>query len=155
LDVFPPEHLDFRPVETVFTARDQLQHLIASEAMFVRGWTTGIWDSPWQDGRWVALDLVDESFHTIPGIRRFYDKVHWDALQFLRALPSDAGSRVYQTHLGPLSIDAMALYAIDEEIHHRAQLGIYLRCLGIRPPPFVQNYQDMSRLSDEGPRSQA
>jgi uncharacterized damage-inducible protein DinB len=149
LDVFPPEHLDFRPVETVFTARHQLQHLIASEAMFVRGWTAGVWDRPWQDGRWVAHDLVDESFDTIPGIGRFYDKVHREALQFLRSLPNDAGSRIYQTSLGPLSIDAMALYAIDEEIHHRAQLGIYLRCLGIQPPAFLQRYQDLSRRGED------
>jgi hypothetical protein len=56
LHVFSPEHLDFRPIETVFTARDQFQHLIASHAMFVRGWTAGVWDFPWQNGRWVARD---------------------------------------------------------------------------------------------------
>lgn len=28
------------------------------------------------------------------------------------------------------------LYAIDNEIHHRAQIYVYLRSLGIEPPPF-------------------
>ena len=49
-----------------------------------------------------------------------------------------------QTHIGDLSIDAMVLYAIDEEIHHRAQVGVYLRLLGIQPPFFGQRYQDLS-----------
>jgi uncharacterized damage-inducible protein DinB len=31
---------------------------------------------------------------------------------------------------------AMFLYAIDNEIHHRGQGYVYLRSLGIEPPPF-------------------
>ena len=31
---------------------------------------------------------------------------------------------------------AMVLYAIDNEIHHRGQGYVYLRSLGIEPPPF-------------------
>ncbi|MEF2280049.1 DinB family protein [Deinococcus sp. YIM 134068] len=34
-----------------------------------------------------------------------------------------------------LALDA-ALYAIDNEIHHRGQGYVYLRALGIEPPPF-------------------
>ena len=149
LDAFPADQLAFRPVDTVFSARQQFQHLIASQAMFVRGWTTGTWDFPWRDGQWVATDLVDEAFETLPGLRRFYADTHQQAMQFLLALPVRDGSRTCATHVGTLSIDAMALYAIDEEIHHRAQLGIYLRCLGIQPPAFVQRYQDLSRPSSE------
>lgn len=149
LEAFPGDQLEFRPITTVFTARQQFQHLIASQAMFVRGWTTGTWDFPWREGRWVAADLIDDSFQTIPGLRRFYEKTHREAVRFLGGLPNEDGSRTYQTHVGALSLDAMALYAIDEEIHHRAQLGIYLRCLGIQPPPFVQRYQDLSRANSD------
>lgn len=28
------------------------------------------------------------------------------------------------------------LYAIDNQVHHRAQLYVYLRALGVEPPPF-------------------
>ena len=47
-------------------------------------------------------------------------------------------------HLGPLRVDAMVLYAIDEEIHQRALLGIYMRMLGLEPPKFLQRYQDLT-----------
>ena len=30
----------------------------------------------------------------------------------------------------------LILYVIDNEIHHRAQGYVYLRALGIEPPPF-------------------
>lgn len=33
---------------------------------------------------------------------------------------------------------AMFLYAIDNEIHHRGQGYVYLRALGIDPPPFYE-----------------
>jgi uncharacterized damage-inducible protein DinB len=147
LDVYPPEHLDFKPTHSVFTAREQFQHLISSETMFVRGWTEDLWEFPWRDGRWCAVDLVDDSFETLGGLRCYYQRVHEQALSFLRALPREGGSRVYQTHLGDLSIDAMVLYAVDEEIHHRAQIAVYLRMLGIRPPFFGQRYQELTEES--------
>jgi uncharacterized damage-inducible protein DinB len=30
------------------------------------------------------------------------------------------------------------LYVIDNEIHHRAQGYVYLRAMGIAPPPFYE-----------------
>jgi uncharacterized damage-inducible protein DinB len=36
----------------------------------------------------------------------------------------------------PGSIYAHLLYFIDNEVHHRGQGYVYLRALGIEPPPF-------------------
>lgn len=35
---------------------------------------------------------------------------------------------------------ALLLYVIDNEIHHRGQGYVYLRALGIEPPPFYDRY---------------
>ncbi|HEU4694138.1 MAG TPA: DinB family protein, partial [Vicinamibacterales bacterium] len=32
----------------------------------------------------------------------------------------------------------LLLYAIDNEVHHRGQGFVYLRALGIEPPPFYE-----------------
>ena len=152
IDVYPPEHLSFRPVESVFTALEQFQHLISSQVMFVRGWTEGTWAFPWQDGRWTSPNLVDESFGTLPGLRDLYSRFHDRAVGFLQSLPDDGGTIVYQTHFGRLSVEAMVLYAIDEEIHHRAQLAIYLRMVGLEPPAFLQRYQDLTDCRRMGPQ---
>lgn len=143
LEAFPPEHLDFRPTAAVYSARQQFQHLISSEVMFVRGWTDGIWDYPWKDGRWCATELIDDSFDTLDGLTRFYVDVRERAVRFLRGLPPTGGSTRLATHLGSLSIDGMVLYAVDEEIHHRAQVATYLRMLGIEPPLFAQRYHEL------------
>lgn len=33
-------------------------------------------------------------------------------------------------------LTGLLLYVIDNEVHHRAQGYVYLRALGIEPPPF-------------------
>ena len=37
-----------------------------------------------------------------------------------------------------MTIYALLLYVIDNEIHHRGQGYVYLRALGIEPPPFYE-----------------
>jgi hypothetical protein len=38
----------------------------------------------------------------------------------------------------PGKVYDLVLYAIDNEIHHRGQGYVYLRALGIEPPPFYE-----------------
>jgi hypothetical protein len=38
----------------------------------------------------------------------------------------------------PGTVHDLLLYAIDNEIHHRGQGYVYLRALGIDPPPFYE-----------------
>ena len=38
----------------------------------------------------------------------------------------------------PGPVHGLVLYAIDNEIHHRGQGYVYLRALGIEPPPFYE-----------------
>ena len=35
-------------------------------------------------------------------------------------------------------LHVLVLYVIDNEIHHRGQGYVYLRALGIEPPPFYE-----------------
>lgn len=37
-----------------------------------------------------------------------------------------------------MPIHALLLYVIDNEVHHRGQGYVYLRALGIEPPPFYE-----------------
>jgi uncharacterized damage-inducible protein DinB len=38
----------------------------------------------------------------------------------------------------PGVVHDLILYAIDNEVHHRGQGYVYLRALGIEPPPFYE-----------------
>ena len=39
-----------------------------------------------------------------------------------------------------MPIHDLLLYVIDNEVHHRGQGYVYLRALGIEPPPFYDRY---------------
>jgi uncharacterized damage-inducible protein DinB len=41
----------------------------------------------------------------------------------------------------PGKVYALLLYVIDNEIHHRGQGYVYLRALGIEPPPFYEQIE--------------
>jgi uncharacterized damage-inducible protein DinB len=65
----------------------------------------------------------------------------WDALdgnlesRFSGIAPEQL-SKVHQLPWFPMVGRATLLYMIDNEIHHRGQGYVYLRLLGIEPPPF-------------------
>ena len=46
--------------------------------------------------------------------------------------------RAFGQYAGPLY--TLLLYVIDNEIHHRGQGYVYLRALGISPPPFYERH---------------
>jgi uncharacterized damage-inducible protein DinB len=65
----------------------------------------------------------------------------WDALdasleaRFLGIAPEQF-TKVHQLPWFPMVGYATLLYMLDNEIHHRGQGYVYLRLLGIEPPPF-------------------
>jgi uncharacterized damage-inducible protein DinB len=66
----------------------------------------------------------------------------WDAAtaaldREFRAIPAERFSAVNRA-FGQWENDGLTtiLYAIDNEVHHRGQAYVYLRSLGIEPPPF-------------------
>nr|WP_184028701.1 DinB family protein [Deinococcus budaensis] len=65
----------------------------------------------------------------------------WNALtaRLDAELPGVPAARYPQTKAlswGEMTAFDAAIYAIDNEIHHRAQGYVYLRALGLEPPPF-------------------
>jgi uncharacterized damage-inducible protein DinB len=65
----------------------------------------------------------------------------WDALDQslesrFQGIAFEQLSKVHQLPWFPMVGYATLLYMIDNEIHHRGQGYVYLRLLGIEPPPF-------------------
>jgi uncharacterized damage-inducible protein DinB len=66
---------------------------------------------------------------------------HWDALEQtlesrFQSIAPEQLSKVHQLPWFPMAGRDTLLYMIDNEIHHRGQGYVYLRLLGIEPPPF-------------------
>jgi uncharacterized damage-inducible protein DinB len=66
----------------------------------------------------------------------------WDetTAEIDRLLPTIPAERFQETDVAfgqwEMPIHALLLYVIDNEIHHRGQGYVYLRALGVEPPPF-------------------
>ena len=72
-------------------------------------------------------------------ILRRWDETTTDIDRLWRQIPA-GGFEESRTAFGqwPGKVHALLLYAIDNEIHHRGQGYVYLRALGIEPPPFYE-----------------
>ncbi len=88
-------------------------------------------------GKWVASELV------LPTAKADLLKL-WDdtTAEIDKSWPDIPPHRFQEvdTAFGQWKMPgyAMFLYAIDNEIHHRGQGYVYLRSLGIEPPPFYE-----------------
>ena len=91
-------------------------------------------------GKWQSWEELEKSFPT-PNTRQEL-LAHWDkATEQINSLwphiPVERFQeivKIFGQWEGPVYWSI--LYSIDNEIHHRAQGYVYLRSLGIEPPPF-------------------
>jgi uncharacterized damage-inducible protein DinB len=104
-----------------------LEMLSMAEPM-VRGIVTGEWDQSFtRDTRPVKelLRLWDQSTTQIDEL---WPKIPAERFQETMTAFGQFPGRVYD----------LLLYVIDNEIHHRGQGFVYLRALGVEPPPFYE-----------------
>ncbi len=128
IDVFPEDRLFSFSIGTMRSFGTMALEMISIAEPMVRGVVTDVWDesiSREARPKDEILRLWDESTGKMnaqwPGIppERFQ--------QTMTAFGKYPG-RVYD----------LLLYAIDNEVHHRGQGYVYLRALGLEPPPFYE-----------------
>ncbi len=92
----------------------------------VTGVATGVW-----------AEYKDAMPATKAEMLQVWDKETAHLADVFRQIPQARFSEV-DTAFGQWTMTgiAMILYVIDNEIHHRGQGYVYLRTLGIEPPPF-------------------
>lgn len=125
IDAFPDDQLFSFSIGGMRTFGALALEIVAMSVPMVRGMVNGDWEWMKREARSKAelLRLWDESTEQLNGL--------W---------PQIAPGR-FQEHMvafgqfpGPGY--TLLLYVIDNEIHHRGQGYVYLRALGIEPPPF-------------------
>lgn len=102
--------------------------MISMAAPMVRGVATGTWEtlgSPAAQTRDDILRMWDESTQQINEL--------WAQIPPARFQETMTAFGQY-----PGKVHDLLLYVIDNEIHHRGQGYVYLRALGIAPPPFYE-----------------
>jgi len=126
IEAFPEDQLFTYTIGGMRPFGEMAAELLAMAAPMARGLATGEWEtySPGAIGsRDELLRLWDES---APRIAEFWAKIP----------PERFGETItsFGQYTGPAHWQV--LYVIDNEVHHRAQGYVYLRALGIEPPPF-------------------
>lgn len=102
---------------------------LASMAVpMVRGVVTGEWEAP-----------SDRDRRPKPELLAAWDRDTVELANWWRQIPP-ARFRETVTAFGQYTapLHDLILYVIDNEIHHRGQGYVYLRALGIEPPPFYE-----------------
>lgn len=130
-DLFPEESFGYRPVQTVRSVAEQFDHILVVELYTRIGIITGDWNlAPFSTERDISRSNLRGRLHN----------EHIKTIGMLRLLPEGRFMRTYETPFGILTGETVIMEAIDEEIHHRGNLYVYLRMLGTAPPQMIQNY---------------
>lgn len=126
IEAFPEEELFRFAVGGMRTFGDMALELLAMGEPMARGLATESWggyDPPEVQSRAELLRLWDESTAKIDEL---WKRIPAERFQERR--------NAFAQFEGP--VHELMMYVIENEVHHRAQGYVYLRSLGIEPPPF-------------------
>lgn len=126
IEAFPEDQLFSFSIGGMRPFGMMAMEMIGMSEPMVRGVVTGEWDGPLDRTprpKEEVLRLWDES--TV-GIDTYWSQIAPE--RFQETLTA------FGLYTGP--VYNLLFYVIDNEIHHRGQGYVYLRALGIEPPPF-------------------
>ena len=131
VEAFPEEQLfSFKPAEPLRPFADMVKEILDIEDGYVRGIATGEWvfDEQRNAGITTKKALLEACAEVRQRTRELWPKVTAERL-LTQEVDGFFGNE-------PQSNLSRLIYALENEIHHRGQGYIYLRILGIEPPPF-------------------
>jgi uncharacterized damage-inducible protein DinB len=140
VEALPREHFDFKPRPAMLTAHQTIVHIAEAEHAWmdyvVEGGAEELWVVEHEDpaqGWKTVIDAPDraallrllETSHRL--VQRWFDR---PASELSRRITRKFSSGLERTYTLHWILD----HVQEHEIHHRAQLNMYLRMLGITPP---------------------
>ena len=140
IELLPAAHFDYKPQPDMFTARQVILHIAETERYWIHHIVEG---EPYED-------FVVRHEDPAQGWVESYDAPDHNAMCFaleeyhrhtqrLFGLPAKELDRtvIFTPRGGPpehYSLHWILAHVEEHELHHRAQLQLYLRMLGITPP---------------------
>ncbi len=126
LESIPDDRLDFRPVPEMMSARDLALHIAGNYSFLAAGLGENRWS--------LESFAVAGSFQNTGEIMEAFDAIYRRLCAQLASFPDDGFDLVVKPFGIEQKISSMARDVAEHEIHHRGQLYVYLRLMGIKPP---------------------
>lgn len=141
IDRLPAAHFDFKPRPEMLTARQVILHIAEVERWWVHHIVEGEpyedWVVPHEDRAQGWVTVYDAPDHNA---MKFALEEYHRHTQRIFGLPAKELERIVD-FVRPngeacrYSVHYVLAHVEEHELHHRAQLNLYLRMLGITPPP--------------------
>lgn len=128
IEAFPEDKLFTFSVASMRPFGALALEILQMSAPMVRGVVTGEWDAPATRDPRARADVL-----------RLWDETTTELETLWPRIPPERFGETI-TAFGQYTDTArnLLLYVVDNEIHHRGQGFVYLRALGIEPPPFYE-----------------
>jgi uncharacterized damage-inducible protein DinB len=126
IEAFPEERLFLFSIGGMRTFGELAMEMITMGAPMLRGLTSGQWD-----------DVRDRAPRPKQDLLKQWDEATAEIDTLWKKIPAEKFHET-ATAFGQFTapLHDLILYVIDNEIHHRGQAYVYLRALGVEPPPF-------------------
>ncbi len=129
IDAFPEKDLFNYSIGGMRTMSEYAMEFLSMAAPTLQGVTTGTWPA--------GDDAAKPT--TKAGLLDAWDKATADIDTMWAKIPAGRWQETDKAFgQWEMPIHSLILYVIDNEIHHRGQGYVYLRSLGIEPPPFYE-----------------
>lgn len=126
IEAFPEDQLNTFSVGGMRTFGALAMEMLAIGVPLLRGILTGDWDAAWDRAPLSKAELLREWDEATPQLDELWKQLSPDRYEEEVLAFGQYPGKVYD----------QLLYAVENEIHHRAQGYVYLRALGIEPPAF-------------------
>lgn len=133
IEVFPEDKLYTYSIGGMRSAAGLITELLVLASPGIRGIVTGSWkDINGNNVNFEAAPLATKQ-EMLQEWDRITEEMNllWNDMTVERFQETEAAYGMYED-----TIIGSILYLIDNEIHHRAQMYVYLRSLGVTPPSF-------------------
>lgn len=131
VEAFPEEQLfSFKPAEPLRPFANMVKEILEIEEAYVRGIATREWVL--DEEKLAGVNTKQALLEACEAVRQRTREL-WPRITAERLLAEEVDGFFTSEAQSNLS---RLIYALENEIHHRGQGYIYLRILGIEPPPF-------------------
>jgi uncharacterized damage-inducible protein DinB len=128
IEAFPEDQLFTYSIGGMRTFGELAKEMLSMAAPMLRGVVNGDWSTSWDREAQPKAEILRQWDETTEELNRLWAQIPVEKFQeHMVAFGQYPGAAI-----------ELLLYVIDNEIHHRGQGYVYLRSLGVEPPPFYE-----------------